>query len=180
VVPARAELDLDRLARTESLFTVSNGHVGLRGNLDEGDPHVLPGATSTPVYELRPLPYAESGYGYPESGQSVINVTNGKLVRLLVEDEPFDVRYGQLKRHERCLDFRAGMLGPAGRVGLTGRAGDPGPDPPLVSLTQRGDRGPLLRGGAGRREARVVLQSSWSPTRSSSSCRRGTREPPRR
>ena len=57
-----------------------------------------------------PLPYAEAGYGYPEAGQTVVNVTNGKLIRLLVEDEPFDVRYGELRSHERVLDLRAGVL----------------------------------------------------------------------
>jgi hypothetical protein len=55
------------------------------------------------VYELRPLPYAEVGYGYPESGQTMINVTNGKLISLLANDEPLDVRYGELRAHERCL-----------------------------------------------------------------------------
>ncbi len=50
--------------------------------------------TSTRSTRLRPLPYAEAGYGYPESGQAIVNVTNGKLMRLLVDDEPFDVRYG--------------------------------------------------------------------------------------
>ncbi|MGH8965557.1 MAG: family 65 glycosyl hydrolase, partial [Actinomycetes bacterium] len=55
-------------------------------------------------------PYAEGGYGYPESGQTIINVTNGKLIRLLVDDEPLDVRYGQLRSHERTLDLRAGTL----------------------------------------------------------------------
>lgn len=29
-------LDLDAQARAESLFALSNGHIGLRGNLDEG------------------------------------------------------------------------------------------------------------------------------------------------
>src|SRR5262249_33660810 len=107
----------------ESLFALSNGHVGLRGNLDEGEPHGLPGTYLNSLFELRPLPYAEAGYGYPESGQSVINVTNGKLIRLLVDDEPFDVRYGTLHRHERVLDFRDGVLcrelewtSPAGRT----------------------------------------------------------------
>jgi len=104
------ELDLDRLAQTESLFALSNGHIGLRGNLDEGDPNSLPGTYLNSLYELRPLPYAEAGYGYPESGQSVINVTNGKLIRLLLDDEPFDIRYGELHHHERTLDFRDGVL----------------------------------------------------------------------
>ncbi len=40
----------------------------------------------------------------------MVNVTNGKIIRLLVEDEPFDVRYGVLRRHERVLDFRDGVL----------------------------------------------------------------------
>jgi alpha,alpha-trehalose phosphorylase len=84
-------LALDMLARSESVFALSNGHVGLRGNLDEGEPHALPGTYLNSVYELRPLPYAEAGYGYPESGQTVINVTNGKIIRLLVDYEPFDV-----------------------------------------------------------------------------------------
>ena len=59
---------------------------------------------------MRPLPYAEAGYGFPESGQTVLNVTNGKIIRLLVDDEPFDLRYGELKNHERVLDLRAGVL----------------------------------------------------------------------
>jgi trehalose/maltose hydrolase-like predicted phosphorylase len=103
-------LDLDRLARSESLFALSNGHIGLRGNLDEGEPYGIPGTYLNSFYEVRPLPYAEPGYGYPESGQTVVNVTNGKLIRLLVDDEPLDVRYGRLVGHERLLDLRAGTL----------------------------------------------------------------------
>ena len=103
-------LNLDLLAQSESVFALSNGHLGWRGNLDEGEPHGLPGTYLNGVYALRPLPYAEAGYGFPESGQTVINVTNGKLMRLFVDDEPFDVRYGELRSHERVLDFRAGVL----------------------------------------------------------------------
>src|SRR3712207_7034526 len=36
--------------------------------------------------------------------------SNGKVIRLLVDDEPFDVRYGELVRHERVLDLREGVL----------------------------------------------------------------------
>ncbi len=70
----------------------------------------MPGTYLNSLYELRPLPYAEAGYGYPESGQTVINVTNGKIIRLLVDDESFDVRYGTVHEHERVLDLRAGTL----------------------------------------------------------------------
>ena len=103
-------LDPELLAQSESLFALANGYVGWRGNLEEGEPHGLPGSYLNGVYESRPLQHAEIAYGYPETGQSVINVTNGKLIRLFVDDEPFDVRYGELRSHERLLDFRAGVL----------------------------------------------------------------------
>src|SRR5215217_7784554 len=108
-VPER-ELDVELLAQTESIFALSNGHIGLRGNLDEGEPWGMPGTYLNGFYETRPLPYAEAAYGDPEAGQTLIDVTNGKLIRLLVDDEPFDVRYGQLVAHERRLDMRDGVL----------------------------------------------------------------------
>ncbi|MEU5535232.1 glycosyl hydrolase family 65 protein [Streptomyces sp. NPDC020362] len=153
------ELNLDVLAQSESVFALSNGHVGWRGNLDEGEPHGLPGSYLNGVHEVHPLPYAEAGYGYPESGQTVINVTNGKILRLLVDDEPFDLRYGRLVSHERVLDLRRGLLertcewtSPAGstvRVRSTR----------LVSLTQRAVAAVAYEVEAVGCRSRVVIQS---------------------
>ncbi|HEV2072391.1 MAG TPA: glycosyl hydrolase family 65 protein [Thermomicrobiales bacterium] len=154
------ELRLDLLAQTESIFALSNGHIGLRGNLDEGEPHVTPGTYLNGFFESLPLPYAEAGYGYPEEGQSLINVTNGKLFRLLVDDEPFDIRLGTLRRHKRVLDLRAGVLGrevewvsPAGqtvRVRSTR----------LVSFVQRAIVAIRYEVEAVDEPARIVVQSS--------------------
>jgi alpha,alpha-trehalose phosphorylase len=136
-VVRETNFNLDLLAQSESVFALSNGHIGMRGNLDEGEPHGIPGMYLNSFYEERPLPYAESAYGYPEIGQTVVNVTDGKLIRVLVNDEPLDVRYGELRSHERLLDFRAGTLtrsldwvSPAGqRVRVRSRR--------LVSFVQR-------------------------------------------
>ncbi|MBF6171332.1 glycoside hydrolase family 65 protein [Nocardia blacklockiae] len=103
-------LDLGELDRTASLFALSNGHLGLRGTLEEGEPVDTPGTYLNGFYEKRQLPYAEAGYGYPEEGQTVVNVTDGKIIRLLVEDEPMDLRYGRTVEHDRVLDFRSGTL----------------------------------------------------------------------
>ncbi|MDT0463668.1 glycoside hydrolase family 65 protein [Streptomyces gibsoniae] len=147
------------LPQSESVFALSNGHVGWRGNLDEGEPHGLPGSYLNGVHERHPLPYAEAGYGYPESGQTVIDVTNGKIIRLLVDDEPFDLRYGRLHSHERVLDLRAGTLtrtcewtSPAGttvRVRSTR----------LVSFTQRAIAAVAYEVEAVDARARIVVQS---------------------
>jgi alpha,alpha-trehalose phosphorylase len=104
------EIRLGLLGQSESVFALSNGHIGLRGNLDEGEPFDVPGTYLNAFYEVRPLPYAETAYGLPDAGQTVVNVTNGKVIRLLVDDEPFDIRYGDLVRHERVLDLRDGVL----------------------------------------------------------------------
>lgn len=81
-------IDLESLAHEESVFGLSNGHVGWRGNLDEGDPRGVAGSYLNGLFEEHPMPYAEEGYGYPECGQSVINAANGQLIRLTVGDEP--------------------------------------------------------------------------------------------
>jgi alpha,alpha-trehalose phosphorylase len=103
-------LDLDMLGQSESIFALANGHLGMRGNLDEGEPRALDGTYLNGFYESHPLSYGEPGYGYAEDDQTIVNVTDGKLIRLLVEDEPLDVHRGVLESHERVLDLRAGML----------------------------------------------------------------------
>jgi alpha,alpha-trehalose phosphorylase len=56
-------LSLETLAQTESVFALSNGHVGMRGNLDEGEPHGLPGTYLNSVYEERPCPMPRPAMG---------------------------------------------------------------------------------------------------------------------
>ena len=169
-------LHLDVLAQTESVFALANGHIGLRGNLDEGEPSGLPGTYLNAFCELRPWPYAEAGYGDPESGQTVVNVTNGKLIRLLVDDEPFDVRYGELRAHERLLDLRAGVLkrrvewvSPTGRpvrvssVRLVSRPPGSWACPPSPACT-RSSPGSLLFAMLGRgRQLPVGTDSTIAP-----------------
>ncbi len=153
------ELDLSVMAQTESVFAVSNGHIGLRGNLDEGEPHALPGTYLNSVYEERPLPYAEAGYGYPASGQTVINVTNGKLIRLLVGDEPFDVRYGELRSHERELSLRDGVLRRKAEWTSPSGYGVTVSSTRLVSLTQRAIAAIMYEVCPVDRPVHVVVQS---------------------
>jgi len=152
-------LDLDVLAQTESVFALSNGHIGWRGNLDEGEPYGLPGSYLNGVFEIRPLPYAERGYGNPESGQTIINVTNGKVMRLLVNDEPFDVRYGELRSHERCLDFRAGVLGRQAEWVSPAGSGVKVTSTRMVSLTQRSIAAVCYEVEPVKQTTRIVVQS---------------------
>ncbi len=152
-------LDLDKLAQSESVFALANGHIGVRGTLDEGEPSALPGTYLNAFWEARPLPYAEAGYGYPEAGETVVNMTNGKIFRLLLDDSPFDIRYGDLLEHERRLDFRSGILkrvalwrSPTGKtVRVTSER--------LVSFSQRAVMAIRYTVEPTAAKARVVVQS---------------------
>ena len=143
-------LHLDVLAQTESVFALSNGHIGWRGNLDEGEPHGLPGTYLGAFYELRPLPSAEPRLRRARVQPDVVNVTNGKLIRLLVDDEPFDVRYGEL-RHHRADPGPPGRHARAdGRVGVAGTPDRADTVHPAGVVHPAGHRRHLLRGGGGR------------------------------
>lgn len=153
------ELQIGALGQTESLFALSNGHIGMRGNLDEGEPTGAPGTYLNGVHEIRPLPYAETAYGNPEAGETVVSVPNGKLIRLLVDDELMDARYGELLVHERVLDFRDGILkrnvhwrSPTGQeVKISSQR--------LVSFTQRGVAAVLYEVEPLDKEMQLVVQS---------------------
>ena len=153
------ELRVGALAQMESVFALSNGHIGMRGTLDEGEPIGVPGTFLNGFHEVWPLPYAESAYGNPEAGETVVNVTNGKLIRLLVDDELLDARYGELVEHERVLDFREGVLkrrmrwrSPTGHeVIVTSQR--------MVSLAQRGVAAILYEVEPVDRSMQLVVQS---------------------
>ena len=145
------ELDLDVLAQTESVFALSNGHIGLRGNLDEGEPHGLPG--HLPERLLRDAPAAVrrgrlrlSG-GRPDGRQR----HQRQVIRLLVDDEPFDVRYGELRAPRARARLARRRAAPRGRVELAGRRSVRVQlDPAGLVRAARG-RGDPVRGRAARR-----------------------------
>ncbi|MGK5678484.1 glycoside hydrolase family 65 protein [Actinoplanes sp. URMC 104] len=98
------------LLQGESIFALANGHIGMRANLEEPHPGGMPGTFLNSLYEERDLEYPEEGFGFPEVTQTIVNGPNGKRISLEVGGEPFDLRTGEVRRHERVLDLRAGTL----------------------------------------------------------------------
>ncbi|GAA0800030.1 glycoside hydrolase family 65 protein [Spirilliplanes yamanashiensis] len=100
----------ESLRQVESLFALANGHIGIRGTLDEGDPRGMPGTYLNSLYELRELTYPEDAYGFPEASETVVNAPDATFVRLTVGDAALDVRTAGVHGHERVLDLREGTL----------------------------------------------------------------------
>jgi alpha,alpha-trehalose phosphorylase len=112
-----------RLAQFETLFSVSNGYLGLRGNFEEGEPAFQNATLVNGFHETGPIAYGEEAYGFAKTGQTIVGVTDAKIIKLYVDDEPFFLPTASLLEYERALDMRAGTLDrtilwetPAGKV----------------------------------------------------------------
>ena len=98
------------LAQTETIFSVGNGYLGIRGNFEEGAPAFQNGTFINGFHETWPIVYAEEAYGFAKTGQTMLNVTDCKIIKLYVDDEPLYLPTAHLLKFERILDMQAGTL----------------------------------------------------------------------
>jgi alpha,alpha-trehalose phosphorylase len=125
------------LAQLETMLAVGNGYLGIRGCPEEGGPNAENGTFINGFYEIRPIIYGEEAYGFPKTGQTILNVTNSKIIKLFVDDEPLWLPNANFLSYDRRLNMQSGTLDreilwetPAGKkVLITSRR--------LVSLVHR-------------------------------------------
>ena len=98
------------LPNMETLFSVANGFLGIRGCHEEGSPVYQSGTLINGLHETWPIEYAEEAFGFAKTGQTIINAPDGKIIRLYVDDEPFDLSKVNLLSYERVLDMRTGIV----------------------------------------------------------------------
>ncbi len=98
------------IGQTETLFSLSNGYLGLRGSFDEGEPAFQPGTLLNGFHETWPIDYPESAHGYATTGQTILPVPDGTTIRLLVDDDPVTCASTEVQEFERSLDMQRGHL----------------------------------------------------------------------
>jgi len=98
------------LGQTETIFSISNGYLGMRGVFEEGQPSFDNGTFINGFYESWPITYGEEAYGFAKTGQTIVNVTDSKIIKLYVDDEPFFLPTAKLLKFERTLDMKTGTL----------------------------------------------------------------------
>ena len=125
------------LLQLESMLALGNGYLGIRGCPEEGGPNGENGTFINGFYETRPIVYAEEAYAFAKTGQTILNVTDSKIIKLFVDDEPFWLPTAHIRSYDRRLNMKCGTLDreilwetPAGKLALiTSRR--------LVSLVHR-------------------------------------------
>ena len=96
--------------QNETAFAVSNGYMGIRGTFEEGEPAYRQGTFINGFFETWEIPYGERAFGFATTGQTIVNVPDATVIRLYVDDEPFDLTSTRIHQFERALDMRAGTL----------------------------------------------------------------------
>jgi alpha,alpha-trehalose phosphorylase len=98
------------LAQAETMFSLGNGYLGMRGSFEEGTPVYENGTFINAFYEVWPIIYGEGAHGFAKEGQTIVNLTDTKIIKLYVDDEPFVLAEANLISFQRILDLRAGTL----------------------------------------------------------------------
>ena len=98
------------LAQLETMLALGNGYLGMRGCPEEGGPNAENSTLVKGFYETSPIVYPEDAYGFAKTGQTIIGVTDSKIIKLLVDDEPFWLPNAKLLRYDRRLNLRSGTL----------------------------------------------------------------------
>jgi len=98
------------MAQMETVLALGNGYFGMRGVHEEGRPYVQNGTFVNAFYESWPIIYGEEAFGFAQMGQTMLNVTDTKIIRLFVDDEPFELDTASIRRYVRQLNMKAGTL----------------------------------------------------------------------
>lgn len=102
--------DPSDLGTTETLFSVANGYLGMRGTPEEGRDVHKHGTFVNGFHEKWKIQHAENAYGFAETGQTMINVPTSSMIKLYVDDEPLLLTSADILEYERSIDFREGIL----------------------------------------------------------------------
>ena len=96
--------------RNETLFAVSNGFLGVRGNFSEGSPVGSHGTFLNGLHETWNIEHAENAYGFAETGQTIVNAPDTKTIRLYVDDERLNLESAEITDFVQELDLRRGIF----------------------------------------------------------------------
>jgi len=98
------------LAQLETMLALGNGYLGMRGCPEEGGPNAENATLINGFYETWPIVYGEDAYGFAKTGQTICNVTDAKIIKLFVDDEPFWLPKANLLSYDRRLNMKSGTL----------------------------------------------------------------------
>jgi len=105
-------INKNQLLLDETLLSTSNGYIGVRGNFEEGYPEeyeTIRGTYINGVYSLVDITYGENCYGFPQVGETMINIFDAQGITLEIDGDEFSLFDGKVLKLERQLDIQKGI-----------------------------------------------------------------------
>lgn len=93
----------------ETVFSLSNGHLGVRASYvvaGPGEKNTKPGAFVNGFYDSHPIEYGEWAYGYAKDHQTIVKLPDLRKLTLRAGESPVS----EASRSEEILDMAQGVL----------------------------------------------------------------------
>nr|WP_239589434.1 glycosyl hydrolase family 65 protein [Metabacillus crassostreae] len=94
------------LLNLESLFSLANGYIGVRGNFEEGygsEMNSIRGTYLNAFHDITEINYGEKLYAFPETQQKLVNNIDSQTIEIYFEEERFSLFEGEVISFERFL-----------------------------------------------------------------------------
>ncbi|MBN1499395.1 MAG: glycoside hydrolase family 65 protein [Spirochaetes bacterium] len=106
-------LKQETLLKNESIFSIANGYIGVRGNFEEG---YLPGLNTirgtylNAFYDTIPIHYPETAYGYPHTIQRALNLMDSQGINIILDHSNVIPEVHRISEYSRTLDMKKGIV----------------------------------------------------------------------
>lgn len=106
----KSDFDESQQMVEESLFSIGNGYVGLRGSFEEGYPMVssIRGTYINGLYDRVPMVHAEMAFGFPIVQDVQPRIIDTQTCEIYLEGEKVQLKKGQYQNYQRWLDYQHG------------------------------------------------------------------------
>ncbi|OFI38363.1 kojibiose phosphorylase [Arthrobacter sp. SW1] len=93
----------------ETLFSLGNGHLGIRGGHWAPADGELPGTFINGFHETWDIKHAENAYGFARTGQRIVYVPDANNFTVMVDGEQLSLAESAVRDYRRTLDFATGV-----------------------------------------------------------------------
>lgn len=95
----------------ESLFSIANGFLGVRGNFSEGygKAECINASFINGFYDSKEYSYEENLPGFPQKGETIVNIIDGQKIEFIINDSPLNMETSEVIKLERYFDIEKGF-----------------------------------------------------------------------
>jgi len=102
-------IDISELLVDESIFTLQNGLIGVRGNFSEGyNERDYKQTLINGFYNFYDYKFEENSPAFPQKGQRIVNVIDGQSIDIYLDNKAINLENCELKKLERQYDLEKG------------------------------------------------------------------------